>query len=77
MPFSLPLPERMSAPGSTLENSPEAVALHRPRLAEELAADPAFLAPLLGATALGCWCPLDGPCHADVLIEVPRGRAAR
>jgi hypothetical protein len=19
---------------------------------------------------LACWCPLDGPCHADVLIEV-------
>jgi hypothetical protein len=19
---------------------------------------------------LACWCPLDGPCHADVLLEV-------
>lgn len=19
---------------------------------------------------LACWCPLDGPCHADVLIEI-------
>jgi Domain of unknown function (DUF4326) len=26
---------------------------------------------------LGCWCPLDRPCHADVLLEVanrPEGR---
>jgi hypothetical protein len=19
---------------------------------------------------LACWCPLDGPCHADVLLEI-------
>ena len=19
---------------------------------------------------LGCWCPLDGPCHGDVLFEI-------
>lgn len=25
---------------------------------------------------LACWCPLDGPCHADVLIEVANGRSA-
>jgi hypothetical protein len=29
----------------------------------------AWLAPLRPATALVCWCPLDKPCHADVLIE--------
>lgn len=22
---------------------------------------------------LGCWCPLDGPCHADVLLEAANG----
>ena len=22
---------------------------------------------------LACWCPLDGPCHADVLLEVANG----
>ncbi|CAN5769820.1 DUF4326 domain-containing protein [soil metagenome] len=27
-------------------------------------------AELAGATALVCWCPLDQPCHADVLIEL-------
>ncbi len=24
----------------------------------------------LGGHDLGCWCPLDQPCHADVLLEV-------
>jgi hypothetical protein len=28
----------------------------------------AFLAPLRGKD-LGCWCPLDVPCHADVLLK--------
>lgn len=28
------------------------------------------LAPLRDATALACSCPLDRPCHADVLIEL-------
>lgn len=25
---------------------------------------------------LACWCPLDGPCHADVLIEVANENAS-
>jgi hypothetical protein len=29
-----------------------------------------WLEPLRSATALCCWCPLDHPCHADVLIEL-------
>ena len=28
-----------------------------------------FLAPLRGHD-LACWCPLDRPCHADVLLEL-------
>lgn len=32
--------------------------------------DPPDLDPLRDATALACWCPLDQPCHADVLIEL-------
>ena len=27
-----------------------------------------FLAPLRGKD-LGCWCPLDLPCHADILLK--------
>lgn len=25
---------------------------------------------LLAGRNLACWCPLDGPCHADVLLEL-------
>lgn len=25
---------------------------------------------------LACWCPLDQPCHADVLLELANGEAA-
>jgi hypothetical protein len=25
------------------------------------------------ASSLACWCPLDAPCHADVLIDILRG----
>lgn len=31
--------------------------------------EPIFLGPLRGKD-LACWCPLDQPCHADVLLEL-------
>jgi hypothetical protein len=34
-----------------------------------LAADPSFLDTLRGRD-LACWCSLDQPCHADVLLEL-------
>jgi len=34
-----------------------------------------WLAPLRGHD-LACWCPLDQPCHADVLLEIANGRAS-
>jgi hypothetical protein len=27
----------------------------------------------LGGKNLACWCPLDQPCHADVLLEIANG----
>jgi len=27
----------------------------------------------LSGKNLACWCPIDGPCHADVLLEVANG----
>lgn len=32
-------------------------------------ADPTFLNPLRGRD-LGCWCALDKPCHADILLRL-------
>lgn len=34
--------------------------------------DREFLAPLRGRN-LGCWCALDQPCHADVLLRLANG----
>jgi hypothetical protein len=33
-----------------------------------------WIAPLRGKD-LACWCPLDQPCHADVLLELANGEA--
>jgi len=40
--------------------------LQRPEQAEEVAA---IRAQLRGKN-LACWCPLDQPCHADVLLQI-------
>jgi hypothetical protein len=34
-----------------------------------LSLDPDYLKPLRGKN-LACWCPLDQPCHADVLLRL-------
>ncbi len=26
---------------------------------------------------LACWCPLDGPCHADVLLEIANAKPSK
>jgi hypothetical protein len=41
---------------------------YRGWLNEQLFADPDFLEPLRGKD-LACWCRLDSPCHADILLE--------
>ncbi len=46
-----------------------AVASFREQAEAQWEACPAFYAPLVGMN-LACWCPLDKPCHADVLIEL-------
>ena len=41
---------------------------YREWLIRRLEEDPDFLKPLIGKD-LVCWCPLDKPCHADILAE--------
>ncbi len=49
----------------------KAVELYRSDLlAGRLAVDMAAVRAELGGRDLACWCPLDVPCHADVLLEV-------
>lgn len=47
----------------------EAVAMYR-RDIERRSNLAEWLAPLAGAHGLACYCPLDEPCHADVLLEL-------
>jgi hypothetical protein len=44
------------------------VEVYRDTLIRRLRANPTLLDPLRGKN-LACWCPLDQPCHADVLLE--------
>lgn len=44
-------------------------AFERLTVPERLGTDPAWLEPLRDHD-LACWCPLDKPCHADVLLEL-------
>jgi len=46
------------------------------RYEADLRADPARVADVravLRGVDLACWCPLDEPCHADVLLRVANG----
>lgn len=54
----------------------QSIAMYRRWLAEQiLNRGGDFLRPVLRAHQLACWCPLDLPCHADVLIEVSHERS--
>jgi hypothetical protein len=53
----------------------QAIALYR----EHLAAHPELVEAArrdLAGKVLACWCRLDQPCHADVLLEVANGAAS-
>jgi len=60
-------PFAVGSPG--VSSASEAVELYRDWIKAELNANPRFLDPLLGKN-LACWCPLDKPCHVDVLLEL-------
>lgn len=34
---------------------------------------PELIKSALGGKNLACWCPLDQPCHADVLLKIANG----
>lgn len=51
------------------EEREEIMARYRAWLDQRLAEDPDFLEPLRQATGLACYCPLDRPCHADIILE--------
>lgn len=58
--------------GIVVERCPDAataVAWYRPQAEAWVDNGSLDLAPLRGRD-LACWCPLDQPCHADVLLEL-------
>jgi hypothetical protein len=66
-------PTRWGNPFSLREHGrAEAVALHREWLLTQPDLVEAARRELRGRD-LACWCPEDGPCHADTLIEVANG----
>ena len=58
-------------PGHNVTDNAHAVELYREDFMPYAMRRPDFLAPLEGKD-LACWCPLDQPCHADVLLEMIR-----
>ena len=62
-------PYRMEIDGSR----EEVVGKYRVWLAEKLEENQNFLDPLKGKD-LACWCPLNKPCHADVILEYLKRR---
>lgn len=52
-----------------LRNLDEVIDAYRVHVALKLKREPGWLDPLRAAPALACACPLDQPCHADVLVE--------
>lgn len=60
-------PFRIGDPLSPLDRE-KCIRLYERRVKRELVDCPHFLDPLKGKD-LACWCPLDKPCHADVLLR--------
>lgn len=64
--------------GFDVETPAEAVDLYREWLLEDQSEKPLALRPLVGGLRgrdLACWCPLDQPCHADVLLDLANPEA--
>jgi hypothetical protein len=55
---------------SQLKTVGDVLSAYRATAHMRISRDPNWLAPLRDATALACACPLDMPCHVDVLIEL-------
>ena len=73
-PFSVGKSAPDPASGEQIEvrDRAHAVVLYRAWLPKHLAENPNLLE-LLEGKDLVCWCPLDGPCHADALLERASG----
>jgi hypothetical protein len=74
---SVAWPTKWQNPHKPAARSPEANAAAVAAYREHLRSHPELVADArveLAGKRLACWCPLDLPCHADVLHEVRRGQ---
>jgi len=46
-----------------------AIPMYEKWLRQKILNEPHFLDPLIGHD-LACWCPLDKPCHADIILKI-------
>ena len=73
-PYAVGKPWRVSGASTYYVTEPQhAISLFREYLNRLLEAQPAGIIHQLRGKNLACWCPLDQPCHADVLLEIANG----
>lgn len=65
-----PVQDGLLGPSISLMNRQDVVDEYRKYLPGLLAAQPRELIESIRGKNLACWCPLDQPCHADVLLEI-------
>lgn len=69
VPYPVRFPDRHPGPVFEVGTVDEAVDLYRRRLlADAVLLD--LVRRVLAGHDVGCWCPLDQPCHGDVLLEI-------
>jgi len=74
-PFVLGVNGRIGArPDGSAWEAEDVVRWFREYAVARMAREPEWLAPLRGMD-LACWCALDEPCHADVLLQLLGGAA--
>jgi hypothetical protein len=68
-PYTLGSPEARTRPDGTAWDLGDLLRWYRAYAAFRRIQDPAWLEALRGRD-LACWCPIDEPCHGDVLLQM-------
>ena len=58
------------------KTDPQSLDKFRQHIEQKMLADKNFLVPLHGKN-LACFCPLDSPCHADILLELVNAKKTK
>jgi hypothetical protein len=74
-PFSAAKPYQVAGGKFLLKSASEAASLFRQYVVGRLENGTGYPLAALRGKNLACWCPLDKPCHADVLLELANAPA--